>query len=64
MRILGVSGSHIQQSNTDRAIRTVLEATGLESEFIKLIGYTVAPRKACLGCLKTNRCGYDEGKGN
>ena len=56
MKVLGVSGSPIQDSNTDRAIKTVLRATGFESEFIKLIDYSVAPCKACLGCVKTNRC--------
>lgn len=56
MKVIGVSGSPIESSNTDRAVRAVLEATGLETEFVKLLGRTVAPCKACLGCLKTNRC--------
>ncbi len=56
MKVIGVSGSPISNSNTDRAVQAVLETTGLETEFIKLFDYTVAPCKACLGCLKTNRC--------
>lgn len=56
MKVLGVSGSPIRNSNTDRALQSVLDATGLETEFVKLIDYTVAPCKACLGCVKTNRC--------
>jgi multimeric flavodoxin WrbA len=56
MKVLGVSGSPIKNSNTDKALKAVLEATGLETEFIKLTDYTVAPCKACLGCIKTNRC--------
>lgn len=56
MKVLGVSGSPIKNSNTDKALRAVLDATGLETEFIKLMDYTVAPCKACLGCVKTNRC--------
>jgi multimeric flavodoxin WrbA len=56
MKVIGVSGSPISNSNTDRAVQAVLEATGLETEFIKLFGHTVAPCKACLGCLKTSRC--------
>lgn len=56
MKVLGVSGSPIKNSNTDKALKAVLEATGLETEFIKLTDYTVAPCKACLGCVKTNRC--------
>ncbi|MGQ3685602.1 MAG: flavodoxin family protein [Candidatus Loosdrechtia sp.] len=55
-KVLGVSGSPITNSNTDRALKAVLEATGLETEFVKLVDYTVAPCKACLGCLKTNQC--------
>ena len=56
MEVLGVSGSPIRDSNTDRAVKAVLDATGLETEFIKLMDYTVAPCKACLGCVNTNRC--------
>jgi multimeric flavodoxin WrbA len=56
MKILGVSGSPIRNSNTDRALKAVLEATGAETELIKLIDYNVAPCRACLGCLNTNKC--------
>lgn len=56
MKVLGVSGSPIPDSNTDRAVKAVLEATGLATEFIKLSAYTVAPCTACLGCVETNRC--------
>jgi len=56
MKVLGVSGSPIQNSNTDRALKIVLEATGMKSEFIKLSDYNVGPCDACLGCIKTNRC--------
>jgi multimeric flavodoxin WrbA len=56
MNVLGVSGSPIKNSNTDRALRMVLDATGCETEFIKLSDYTVEPCRGCLGCVKTNRC--------
>lgn len=56
MKVLGVSGSPIKDSNTDRALQAVLKATGLETEFVKLTDHAVAPCKACLGCVKTNRC--------
>lgn len=56
MKVLGVSGSPINNSNTDRALKAVLEATGCETEFVKLAEYTVAPCKACLGCVETNEC--------
>ena len=56
MKVLGVSGSPIKHSNTDRALKAVLDATGCESEFVKLSDYTVEPCRACLGCVKTNKC--------
>lgn len=56
MKVLGVSGSPVKNSNTDRALKLALESTGLETEFIKLNDYSVAPCRACLGCVKTNKC--------
>jgi multimeric flavodoxin WrbA len=56
MKVLGVTGSPIENSNTDRVLKKALEATGLETEFIKLKRYTVAPCMGCLSCVKTNRC--------
>jgi multimeric flavodoxin WrbA len=43
MKVSGVSDSPIKNSNTDRALRAVLDATGYETEFIKLADYTVEP---------------------
>ena len=37
MKVMGISGSPIPNSNTDRAVKAVLDATGLETEFFKLI---------------------------
>jgi len=57
MRILGVSGSPIPNSNTDRALKIVLEATRAKKrEFVKLSDYTVSPCNACLQCVETNSC--------
>ncbi len=56
MKVLGVSGSPIEDSNTDKALKIVLAATGMDCEFVKLVKYNVAPCTACLGCVKTNRC--------
>ena len=56
MKVLGVSGSPIKNSNTDRALRTALESTGLETEFVKLSSRSVEPCRACLGCVDTNVC--------
>ncbi len=56
MKIIGVSGSPINNSNTDRTVKAILDASGLENEFIKLKDYNIAPCDACLGCINTNEC--------
>ncbi len=56
IKILGVSGSPIKNSNTDRALQIALAATGHKTEFIKLSNHTIAPCDACLGCIESNRC--------
>lgn len=55
-QILGISGSPIKNSNTDRLVKAVLEASGLASEFIKLSRLQVRPCIACLGCKSDNIC--------
>nr|WP_291317804.1 NAD(P)H-dependent oxidoreductase [Desulfuromonas sp.] len=40
MKVLGVSGSPVPNSNTDRALKLALEATVLDTEFIKLKDYS------------------------
>ena len=56
MRILGVSGSPVPNSNTDRAVKAVLNASGLESEFVKLSDLHVRPCMACKACVSDNVC--------
>ncbi|MDH5524624.1 MAG: flavodoxin family protein [Desulfobulbaceae bacterium] len=57
MKVLAVSGSPIKDSNTDRAVKMVMAATGaIRQDFFKLSDYTIAPCNACLGCVETNRC--------
>jgi multimeric flavodoxin WrbA len=55
-QIIGISGSPIKNSNTDCLVRAVLEASGLEAEFIKLSSIQVRPCIACLGCKADNVC--------
>ena len=55
-QVLGISGSPIKKSNTDRLVQAVLEASGLETEFIKLSRIQVRPCIACLGCKEDNVC--------
>ena len=35
IKALGISGSPVKNGNTDRLVQSILEATGLESEFVK-----------------------------
>ena len=55
-QILGISGSPIKNSNTDRLVKAVLNNSGLRSEFVKLSKLNVRPCIACLGCKKDNIC--------
>ena len=55
-QVIGISGSPIKNSNTDRAVQAVLNHTGLETEFIKLSKCKVQPCIACLGCTEDNVC--------
>ena len=55
-QILGISGSPIKNSNTDRLVKAVLEASGLNAEFVKLSRLKVRPCIACLGCKEDNVC--------
>ena len=54
--VLGISGSPLPNSNTDRAVRCVLEATGLTTAFVKLSNLRMEPCRACLACKDTNQC--------
>ena len=56
IEVLGISGSPIENSNTDRLIRAMLEATERESEFVKLSRITVRPCFACKRCIPDNVC--------
>ncbi len=57
MKVLAVSGSPVENSNTDRAVKIVMEATGAKKqEFFKLSDYTISPCNACLACVETNSC--------
>lgn len=55
-QIIGISGSPIKNSNTDRLVQAVLESSGLTSEFVKLSRIKIHPCIACLGCKKDNIC--------
>jgi hypothetical protein len=56
LRVLGISGSPIPNSNTDHAVKAVLEATGLDYDFVKLSKINVRPCLACKQCVNDNIC--------
>jgi multimeric flavodoxin WrbA len=56
IKALGISGSPIKNSNTDRLVKAMLDATGLESEFVKLSNINVRPCLACKKCVPDNIC--------
>lgn len=56
IEILGISGSPVENSNTDRLVKAVLDASGLESEFVKLSKINVRPCIACKKCVPDNVC--------
>ena len=61
--ILGISGSPVLESNTDRAVREILEHSGLDYDFIKLSNMHLEPCRACTGCSDDNSCKiYDNGR--
>ncbi len=56
IEVLGISGSPIENSNTDRLIKAVLDATELECEFVKLSKINIRPCLACKQCVPDNIC--------
>lgn len=54
--MIGISGSPVKNSNTDRIVKHILDSSGHESEFIKLSSITVRPCMACKKCVEDNIC--------
>jgi multimeric flavodoxin WrbA len=48
VEILGISGSPVKNSNTDRLVKLVQDSTGLKSEFIKLFDCKIEPCHVCM----------------
>ncbi|MCF8045846.1 MAG: flavodoxin family protein [Desulfarculaceae bacterium] len=55
-QVIGVSGSPVKNSNTDRLVKEVLEQSGLSYEFVKLSKVNIRPCIACLNCAEDNVC--------
>ena len=58
--VLGISGSPIKNSNTDRLVRAILAETGCETEFVKLSDIMVRPCTGCKGCVPDNVCKVED----
>jgi NAD(P)H-dependent FMN reductase len=54
--IIGISGSPVPNSNTDRLIKYILEQSGLDAQFVKLSDINVSPCRACKRCVEDNTC--------
>lgn len=62
MKILGISGSPRKESESGvyTLVKTVLENTGIDYEFVSLRGKKISGCIACLGCVKDNICKVDD----
>jgi len=58
--IIGISGSPVKKSNTDRLVQAILDASGLKSEFVKLSDLSIAPCRACKRCVNDNICKVED----
>ena len=56
MKVLGISGSPRKSQTTEGLVKTILDATGLETELISLHGKKINGCICCLGCVEDNVC--------
>lgn len=56
MKVLGISGSPRRNHTTERLVKTILDATKLETELISLHGMVINGCICCLGCVEDNVC--------
>ncbi len=59
MKVIGISTSPREQSNSDILLRRALEgtaSTGANTEYLRLGDYKIAPCSACGACYKTGEC--------
>ncbi len=56
MKVLGISGSPRKSQTTEGLVKTILDATGLETELISLHGKKINGCICGLGCVEDNIC--------
>lgn len=56
MKVLGISGSPRKSQTTEGLVKTILDATGLETEFVSLHEMKINGCICCLGCTVDNIC--------
>jgi multimeric flavodoxin WrbA len=61
IEILGISGSPVPNSNTDRLVLQVLKASGATYKFVKLSQVNVGPCQACKACVEDKLCKVKDG---
>jgi len=55
--VLGVSGSPVPGSNTDKIVKAIMSASNAETqEFLKLSDVNIGPCRAHMKCVEGNRC--------
>lgn len=56
MKVLGISGSPRKSHTTEGLVKTILDATGLETELVSLHDKAINGCICCLGCVEDNVC--------
>jgi multimeric flavodoxin WrbA len=59
MKVLGISSSPRENSNSDALLKQALSgasSAGVEAEYLRLNKFNLAPCRACEGCYATGRC--------
>jgi len=56
MKVLGISGSPRKKGTTSELVKSILDFTGIETEYITLAGKNIGPCRYCLACAKDNVC--------
>ena len=61
MKILAIGGSLREESNTNKLVKKVVEATGEEYEFIELKNMNIKPCTGCMECMMNEgQCPIDD----